>query len=138
MEDYGNNELALELIKKSTGLIYTPEQAEYPEGTFWVYSHGMMDNYGLPDLEIRGVAGMFLHAAAQTINEINAYRVTSDKPILVDQTIDWAFGNILVQQGEDWEGAYEWKAEDMLRLTSALTDVPCCHSCDCEKHGITE
>ena len=39
-------------------------------------------------------------------------------------------------EGDDWEGNYEWKAEDMLRLTSKLTDVPSCHKCETEELGI--
>jgi hypothetical protein len=129
---------ALEMVVGTTDLIWTPEHEEYPEGTFWVYSQGMMDNHNMPDLEIRGVTGMFMRAASQTINEINAYRIVNDAPVLAGQSIDWAFGVILVEQGDDWDGRVSWKSEEMLRLTSKYTDVPSCHACDCEENGVTE
>ena len=109
------------------------------QGTFYLYSVGMKENYNLPDLEIRGVPGMLVAAGVLTINELNAYRLISDKPILPDQRIDWTFGDIVTEQGDDWDGAYTWKAEDMIRLRSAKTDV-CVHECECcqyEKSGAT-
>ena len=140
-EKFAIYEEALSLAKLTTTVILTPETelGFGPEGTFYLYSQGMKDNHDLPDLEMRGVPGMFVDAAGQTINEMNAYRiVNTDNPILVGQTVKWSIGEMLVEQGDDWAGNYEWRAEDMLRLTSKLTDVACCHGCECEKHGITE
>ena len=130
---------AIELVKATTIVTYTPEtEVKFGiEGTFNVYTQGMKDNHDMPDLEMRGVPGMFLSAAHGAINEINAYRiVNTDNPVLVGQTMKWSIGDILVEQGDDWEGNYEWKAEDMLRLTSRLTDVPSCHKCETEELGI--
>ena len=134
-------ENAMELIKVTTTITLTPEtESKFGvDGTFNLYSQGMKDNHDLPDLEIRGVPGMFVDVAGLTINEINSYRIVNpDNPVLVGQTMQWSIGKIRIEQGDDWEGRFEWKAEDMLRLTSALTDVPCCHGCDCGTHGITE
>jgi len=133
---------ALAKIGKSTTIIKTPETEERfgIDGTFYLYSVGMTDNYDLPDLEMRGVPGMLIDAAGSTINEINAYRLISDKPVLVGQILVWQHGRILTEQGDDWDGAFGWKAEQMIRLTSAETTV---HSSDCEccqneRAGVTE
>lgn len=122
-------------IMASTNIIATPETDERfgIEGTFWLYSVGMKDNHDLPDIEMRGVPGMLTRAAMVAMNEVNAYRLSSKKPILVGQTIGWSCGDIRVHQGDDWDGRYTWKAEDMLRLTSLHTDVPGCACCD-NKH----
>jgi hypothetical protein len=132
----------IERIQKTTDIVMTPEFDEKfgIQGTFYLYSVGMKENYNLPDLEIRGVPGMLVAAGVLTINELNAYRLISDKPILPDQRIDWTFGDIVTEQGDDWDGAYTWKAEDMIRLRSAKTDI-CHHDCECcqyEKAGATE
>jgi hypothetical protein len=131
---------SVEIVQQTTNVVLTPEtESRFGiDGTFYLYSTGMKDNYDLPDLEIRGVPGMLINAAVQTINEINGYRLVSDKPFLVGHKVDWAFGKIRIEQGDDWNGRVEWKAEDMLRLTSLLSDVECCVGCECEKHGVTE
>ncbi len=135
-------EEAVDRIKDSTVLINTPETEERfgPNGTFYLYSVGMNDNYGMPDLEIRGVPGMFVNAAADTINEINAYRLLSEQPVLVGQRISWQHGDIITEQGDDWGGRFGWKAKDMIRLTSAETTIhgSTCECCQNEKAGITE
>lgn len=125
-------EAHLEIVRNSTLVTFTPEtEIEFGiEGTFWLYSQGMKENHDLPDLEIRGVPGMFIETAGKTINEMNAYRLFSERPILVGERVKWDCGIIQVEQGDDWEGAYAWAAEDMLRLTSHLSDVPGCHSCE--------
>lgn len=125
----------MERIEASTTIIITPETDERfgIEGTFWLYSVGMKDNYNLPDIEMRGVPGMLGRAAMNAMNEINAYRLSSKKPILVGQTVDWSCGNIRVHQGEDWVGRFQWKAEDMLRLTSRDTEISHC-ACCANKH----
>jgi len=100
----------------------------------------MKDNYDLPDLEMRGIPGMLINAAAQTINDVNAYRLLSDKPVLVGQILTWQHGQIRTEQGDDWNGGVQWKAEDMIRLTSAQTDIDhtTCECCEAEKAGLTE
>ena len=129
-------------IRTTTSLINTPEtDIRFGiKGTFYLYSTGMKDNYDLPDLEMRGIPGMLRNAAAQTINDVNAYRLLSDKPVLVGQILTWQHGQIRTEQGDDWNGGVQWKAEDMIRLTSAQTDIDhtTCECCEAEKAGLTE
>ena len=129
-------------LRTTTSLINTPEtDIRFGiKGTFYLYSTGMKDNYNLPDLEMRGIPGMLINAAAQTINDINAYRLLSDKPVLVGQILTWQHGQIRTEQGDDWNGGVQWKAEDMIRLTSAQTDIDhtTCECCEAEKAGLTE
>jgi len=122
----------MERIMQSTNIIATPETDERfgVEGYFWLYSVGMKDNYDMPDIEMRGVPGMLMRAAMSSMNQINAYRLSSEKPILVGQTVSWGCGDIRVHQADDWNGRYQWRAEDMLRLMSRDTDVPGCSCCD--------
>ena len=119
---------AMETIGATTSIIFTPD--EFSEGNFLMYSEGMKDNYNLPDLEVRGVPGMFSKSCAGLINELNAYRIVQDKPLLVRQTIGWNTGDILVEESKVYD--------DMLLLVSRLTDIECCHGCDCKKHGVSE
>ena len=141
-----NDEEAMEeansTIQKTTILIKTPEDESRfgIKGTFNMYSVGMKDNHDLPDLEMRGIPGMLISAAGETINEINAYRLISDKPVLVGQTIVWQHGQIRTEQADDWDGRHAHKAEDMIRLTSAVTDIHHgeCECCQFDKAGITE
>lgn len=135
-ESENDFEASLGIIRATTMITQTPDPDN--EGKFWLYSYGMRDNHGLPDLEIRDVPGMFMGAAASTINQINAYRLTSDKLVLAGQTMKWEYGDILVQKGQDWDGRVSWKANEMLRLTSRLTDVECCVGCECAEAGVTE
>jgi len=124
-----------EEIRKTTTIIKTPDPDN--EGNFWLYSHGMRDNHELPELEIRGVPGMFIRAGTDIITEINAYRITEgENPVLVGHTIAWKYGDIVVEQGEAFDGALTWEAEDMLRLVSRETDVECCHLCECNEAGV--
>ena len=129
-------------IRTTTSLINTPEtDIRFGiKGTFYLYSTGMKDNYNLPDLEMRGIPGMLINAAAQTINDVNAYRLLSDRPVLVGQILTWQHGQIRTEQGDDWNGGVQWKAEDMIRLTSAQTDIDhtTCECCEAEKAGLTE
>ncbi len=129
-------------IRETTILINTPEEEVRfgIKGTFNMYSVGMKDNYDIPDLEMRGIPGMLITAAAETINEINAYRLLSDKPVLVGQTLSWRYGEIKTEQGDDWYGRHEHKAEDMIRLTSAVTDIHHnqCECCQFDDAGVTE
>ena len=122
----------MERIMQSTNIIATPETDERfgVEGYFWLYSVGMKDNYDMPDIEMRGVPGMLMRAAMSSMNQINAYRLSSEKPILVGQTVSWGCGDIRVHQADDWNGRYQWRAENMLRLMSRDTDVPGCSCCD--------
>jgi len=122
----------MERIMQSTNIIATPETDERfgVEGYFWLYSVGMKDNYDMPDIEMRGVPGMLMRSPMSSMNEINTYRLSSEKPILVGQTVSWGCGDIRVHQADDWNGRYQWRAEDMLRLMSRDTDVPGCSCCD--------
>mgnify|MGYP001373476051 FL=1 len=135
-------EAAREEIVKTTNIINTPETERRfgIEGTFNLYSVGMKDNHDLPDLEMRGIPGMMIIAAVETINSVNAYRLVSDQPVLVGQHLEWRFGDIQTEQGDDWDGSYPHKAEDMIRLTSAMTTVhgDDCLCCQFENSGVTE
>ena len=91
----------------------------------------MHENHELPDLEIRGVPGMFNDSAGLLINELNAYRILNpDNPVLVGQFIRWNTGDILVKESEVYDNT--------LLLTSRLTDVECCVGCECREAGVTE
>lgn len=129
-------------ISTTTSLLNTPETDTRfgIKGTFYLFSTGMKANYGIPDLEIRGIPGMLINSAAQTINEINACRLLSEQPILVNQKITWTHGDILTEQGDDWNRGMQWKAEDMIRLTSAQTtiDQTSCECCEAKKVGLEE
>lgn len=127
----------MEVVRVTTSIINTPDPDN--KGKFWLYSTGMRDNHELQDLEIRDVPGMFAGAAASTINTVNAYRLTADSnPLEVGHSMQWKYGDIRVEQGEAFDGAVTWEAKDMLRLVSRLTDIDCCHSCDCHEAGVTE
>ena len=120
---------AMEYIRQTTQIILTPD--DFSEGNFLLYSEGMHENHGLPDLEIRGVPGMFNDAAGLLINELNAYRTLNpDNPVLVGQFIRWNTGDILVKESEVYDNT--------LLLTSRLTDVECCVGCECREAGVTE
>ena len=131
-----NFEEMKKVVRETTQIIKTPDPDN--EGKFWLYSSGMMENHELPYLEIRGVPGMFTGAGTDIITEINAYRIMKgENPVLVGHTIAWKYGDIVVEQGEAFDGALTWEAEDMLRLVSRETDVECCHLCECDEAGVT-
>jgi hypothetical protein len=132
MSNESENEKNKERISMTTVVVVTPEtESELgPEGTFQVYTVGMKENYDMPDLEIRGVPHMFTTTSAGFVNEINAYRLDSEKPVEVGDTMSWEGEVIKVTQGDDWDGRYQWKAEDMLRLSSYYTDITHCQSCE--------
>tara|TARA_B100000287_G_scaffold6882_3_gene6697 strand:- start:10222 stop:10641 length:420 start_codon:yes stop_codon:yes gene_type:complete len=131
-----NFEAKCQELRQTTQIVLTTDDDH--EGKFWLYSQGMKENYEIEDLEIKDVPGMFVNAAGILINEINAYRLISGKTVEVGDTMSWATGEILVVQGEAWNGSWSWEAEDMLRLTSRLTDVECCAGCEVKDAGITE
>ena len=113
-------------VRENITLIMTPEvnEDDLSTGLFWVYTVGMREHYDLQEMEMRDVPGMFIRSASKAINEIAAYRVLNrDNPILVGQSIVWTCGDILVEQGEDWDGRFTWTADEMLRLTSRVTDI---------------
>jgi hypothetical protein len=113
-------------VRENINLIMTPEvnEDDLSTGLFWVYTVGMREHYNLQEMEMRDVPGMFIRSAANAINGIAAYRVLNqDNPILVGQAIGWGCGDILVEQGEDWDGRFTWTADEMLRLTSRVTDI---------------
>jgi len=131
-----NFEAKYQELRKTTELVMTPDDDN--EGKFWLYSQGMKENYDIEDLEIKDVPGMFANVAGNLIYEINAYRLVSEKPVEVGNTMSWNTGEILVVQGDAFDGHWSWEAEDMLRLTSRLTDVECCAGCEVKEAGITE
>tara|TARA_B100002019_G_scaffold285752_1_gene295194 strand:- start:487 stop:906 length:420 start_codon:yes stop_codon:yes gene_type:complete len=131
-----NFEAKCQELRQTTQIVVTPDDDH--EGKFWLYSQGMKENHDIEDLEIKDVPGMFVNVAGNIINEINAYRLVSGKPVEVGHTMSWNTGDILVVQGDAFDGHWSWKAEDMLRLTSRLTDVECCTGCEVKEAGITE
>ena len=81
-------------VRMTTQVTLTPDGEEhgFPEGSMWVYSQGMWNNYGIPDLEMRGVPTSFAQAAGRVINEMNAYRLhhMGEKPFLPDKPCNGA------------------------------------------------
>lgn len=128
-------------IKETTIVTLTPDGEEhgFPEGSMWLYSQGMWDNYGIPDLEMRGVPTSFANAAGQVINEMNAYRLhqMNKNPFLPGQTVQWNTGHFKIHQGEDWDGRFEWKAEQMLRLLPNEVQINCA-CCEMREAGMDE
>ena len=126
-------------VRETTLVTLTPDGEEhgFPEGSMWVYSQGMWDNYGLPDIEMRGVPTSFVQAAGKVINEMNAYRLhyMEKRPFLPGQTVGWSSGNFKIHQGEDWSGMYDWKAEQMLRLLPNEMQINCV-CCEMRDAGI--
>ena len=128
----------IEQIKGASHVVYTPEVgAGYSEGTAWLYSVGMNDNYGIPDLQMRGVPSSFFRTAGTAINEMNAYRLLNpDKPFLVGQRVGWGCGDFVIHESEAWDGAYSWEKEDMLTLLPPELTIEHCHCCDMENAGV--
>ena len=125
---------SLELVSATTALIRTPDGEEhgFPEGTLWLYTVGMWDNYGRPDIEMRGVSNGFQRAAGRAINEMNAYRLMNmDKPMSIGQTISWSTGDFIIEESEKWSGAYSWNKKTMIRLSPQIHDYNTDGSCTC-------
>ena len=120
-------EKGMETITKTTEMIVTPDK--HDEGLLWVYSQGMYENYGVPDLEMRSVPTMFLQAAVVAINEMNAHRLLSEKPFLVGELIKWDIGDMRIVESDDLSGADLWTADQMLLLTSEPRDFCDCVTC---------
>ena len=115
-------EKGMETITKTTEMIVTPD--EHDEDLLWIYSQGMYENYGVPDLEMRSVPTMFLRAAVVAINEMNAHRLLSEKPFLVGELIKWDIGDMRIVESDDFMDV----SDRMLLLTSEPRDF-----CDCVK-----
>ena len=115
-------EKGMETITKTTQMIVTPDKQD--EDLLWLYSQGMYDNYGVPDLEMRSVPTMFLRAAVVAINEMNAHRLLSEKPFLVGELIKWDIGDMRIVESDDFMDV----SDRMLLLTSEPRDF-----CDCVK-----
>lgn len=128
-----------EEISRSTDVIITPEVTpEGDEGTsFWLYSTGMRDNHGLPDMEMRNVPSSFTKASHRAINEMNAHRLANpDNPMLFGQKVGWSWcGTFIIEKSEDQNGMFSWKADEVLRLSPAPMDIGC-NTCAAEDAGI--
>ena len=136
-EDEDSYEKTREVIGSTTSVIITPdgEDNEFPEGTMWLYSIGMYENYGIPDIEMRGVDTRFAKAGVRVINEMNAYRLLNlDNPMLVGQTVQWNSGNFIITESEEWDGMYSWNKETMIRMSSREMEIHCT-SCQMEDAG---
>lgn len=127
------------LVRATTHVTLTPDGEEhgFPEGTVWLYSQGMWDNYGLPDIEMRGVPTSFQSAAGNVINEMNTYRLfhKDNKPFKPGQTVKWSTGMFVVHESEDWDGMYTWSADQMLRLLPREVEINCV-CCEARDAGI--
>ena len=126
-------------VRATTQVTMTPDGKEhgFPEGTVWLYSQGMWDNHGMPDIEMRGVPTSFQKAAGNVINEMNAYRLfhKDSKPFLPGQSVGWSTGHFVIHKGEDWNGMYTWTADQMLRLMPREVEMPCV-CCEARDAGI--
>jgi hypothetical protein len=127
-EDY---EKSMETITKTTQMIVTPDISN--KDTLWIYSQGMHENYGVPDLEMRSVPTMFHRAAVIAINEMNAYRLKTEAQFIVGETVKWDIGDMKIVESEAWDGIYTWIPEQMLRLESEPRDF-----CDCVECMVAE
>ena len=118
---------ALEMVRGTIGVILTPEvnEDELETGLFHLYTIGMRENFGLQEMEMRNVPGMFTNAGLRALNELAAYQFVNQKtnPILVGHTLGWSIGELVVTNGEDWDGRYSWTSEEMLRFESFQTTV---------------
>ena len=127
-EDEDSYEKTREVIGSTTSVIITPDGEDhgFPEGTMWLYSIGMYENYGIPDIEMRGVDTRFAKAGVRVINEMNAYRLLNlDNPMLVGQTVQWNSGNFIITESEEWDGMYSWNKETMIRMSSREIEIHC-------------
>lgn len=59
----------------------------------WIHTHGM-ENFGLPELEIRDVPSYMYGYAGDLLNKICDYMLNGSKPVEVGQTMQ--FGNFCV------------------------------------------
>jgi len=127
------NEAFNDEIRRATIVIATPEIDEFSgHGTFWVHSTGFKKLTGKPDLEIRDVPGIFVYPAMRIINELNSYRLEQieedGKPIIAGENIDWGeWSPLVVEKGAEWYG------QNLLRLSSLITNIECCRDCNCEE-----
>lgn len=127
-EDEDSYEKTREVIGSTTSVIITPDGEDhgFPEGTMWLYSIGMQENYGIPDIEMRGVDTRFAKVAGRVINEMNAYRLLNlDNPMLVGQTVQWDTGDFIITESEEWDGRYSWNKETMIRMSSREIEIQC-------------
>ena len=126
-------------VRATTQITLTPDGVDndFPEGTVWLYSQGMWENHGMPDIEMRGVPTSFQNAAGNVINEMNAYRLfhKDNKPFLPGQTVSWSTGNFVIHESEEWEGFYSWSKDQMLRLLPREVDINCV-CCEARDAGI--
>ena len=137
-EDEDSFEKTREMIGSTTSIVITPDgiDNEFAEGTMWLYSVGMHENYGIPDIEMRGVDTRFANVAGQVINEMNIYRILNlDNPMLVGQTVQWQTGNFIITESEEWNGHYSWNKETMIRMSPFEMEVNC-YSCETEDAGL--
>jgi len=118
---------ALEMVRETIGVVLTPEvnEDELETGLFHLYTIGMRENFGLQEMEMRNVPGMFANAGTRALNELAAYQYVNQNtnPILVGHRIGWDIGDLVVTNGEDWDGRYSWTSEEMLRFGSLQTTV---------------
>ena len=126
-------------VRLTTQVTLTPDGVnnDFPEGTVWMYSQGMWDNHGMPDIEMRGVPTSFQKAAGRVINEMNVYRLfhKDEKPFLPGQTVSWSSGDFVIHESEDWDGMYSWSKDQMLRLLPREVDINCA-CCEARDAGI--
>lgn len=136
-KDYGS---FAETISATTTVFITPEMED--NTAFWLYSTGMIDNWDLPDIEMRGVPSSFMKAAGNVINEMNVYRLhrasKGGPPMEIGETVSWDTGEFIIAQSETHEGEHPWKDEEMLRLSPRADFHIGCASCAANECGIEE
>jgi len=126
---------AMKTILAVTRSVVTPETNANYGGvhSVWVYSIGMMELYGIPDLEFRGVPGVFAVDAQRKVNEINAYRLhnlqNDGPPVLEGQTVRWDGVMMRVAKADAWDGMYTWTEDEMFRIDSMALDFSQCECC---------
>ncbi len=133
-EDEETYEEFLELVGATTAVIRTPdgEKHGFLEGTLWLYSAGMWDNYGIPDIEMRGVSNGFQKTGIRVINEMNAYRLMNmQHPMTIGDNISWSTGDFTIEEADEWEGMYSWNKDTMLRISPRIHDYNTDGSCAC-------
>lgn len=129
MSEVSDNEYetTLEMMQNTIRVVLTPEvdEDELETGLFHLYTVGMRENFDLQEMEMRNVPGMFAIVGSKTLTELAAYQYDNrdDSPILVGHTVGWDIGDMVVTNGEDWDGLYSWTSEEMLRFESRQTTV---------------
>ena len=109
---------------ENTCAIHYALDEEFPAGYFELSTHGMLENWDLPELKIRGVHCALLSHAARLLDLINAYRMARKDHNVND-------GVLLSVEDEKLNlklvGGY-------LHLEPGMVDILYCECCEMKKH----